>query len=109
MFSQKITGKITDSKGVPLSGATVLGGETKEGTISGEQGDFLVALDKSGIYTLRISFVGYETTSQTVETGAREPFIFQLQAAANILHELTISAVRAGEKAPFTYTNVSKE
>lgn len=109
IFSQKITGKITDADGIPLPGATVSVVGTKDGAIADEQGDFSIFLDNSGSYTLNISFVGYESFSQEVETGGSEPILFRLQSAANILNELTVTAVRAGEKAPFTYTNVSKE
>ncbi|MBK9018220.1 MAG: TonB-dependent receptor [Saprospiraceae bacterium] len=32
-----------------------------------------------------------------------------LEPSANLLHELTVTAVRAGEKSPFTYANVSSD
>jgi len=109
LFSQKITGKITDTEGVPLPGATVLLLETREGTVADEQGAFSLLLDKSGSYTLRVSFVGFEQVSRTVEASSTEPLLFALEASANLLHELTVTAVRAGEKAPFTYTNVGSD
>ena len=109
LFSQKITGKITDAEGIPLPGATAWLLETRQGTVADEQGAFTLWLDKSGVYTLRVSFVGYETITRVVDVAGAEPQLVALEPSANLLHELTVTAVRAGEKSPFTYTNVGGE
>ncbi len=109
LFSQKITGKITDLEGSPLPGATVLLLETKQGTVADGLGNFEILPSASGSYTLQVSFVGFEKMTRTVTSPSTEPLLFSLEASANLLHELTVTAVRAGEKAPFTYTNISGE
>ncbi len=111
VFSQKITGKITDEKGEPLLGASVLLLETKQGTMTDAQGNFELVMEKSGIYTLRTSFVGYETDQRPVEVGEEVigPIPIKLEASATLLQTLTVTAVRAGEKSPFTYTNVGSD
>lgn len=109
VFSQKITGKITDSAGSPLPGASVWLLETREGTVANEQGAFVLNLEESGSYTLRVSFVGYEEMTRLVEIPGPEPLLITLETSDNLLRELTVTAVRAGEKSPFTYANVSSE
>ncbi|MCF8246953.1 MAG: TonB-dependent receptor [Saprospiraceae bacterium] len=109
LFSQKITGKITDAEGVPLPSATVLLLETRQGAIADEQGNFELSPLKPGVYTLRVSFVGFEQVTQTVETPSLEPLKIALEPSANLLQTLTVTAVRAGGKSPFTYTNISGE
>ncbi len=109
VFSQKIIGTIKDPTGEPLAGASVWLLETREGTVADETGDFALYLDKSGSYTMRVSFVGYEEQTLAVVTSTEQPLHIVLQPAENLLHELTVTAVRAGEKAPFTYTNIKAE
>ncbi len=109
LFSQKITGKITDAEDVPLPGATVLLLETRQGAIADEQGNFELSASKSGVYTLLVSFVGFEQLTRTLEVPSTEPLQISLEPAANLLQTLTVTAVRAGEKAPFTYTNINGE
>ena len=108
VFSQKITGKVTATDGVPLVGATVFILETNQGTNTNEQGFFEITSSKPAPYTFRLSFVGFETLEQKIETAVNVPLSFQLEPASNLLRELTVTAVRAGEKAPFTYSNINK-
>ncbi|MBK9018221.1 MAG: carboxypeptidase-like regulatory domain-containing protein [Saprospiraceae bacterium] len=75
LFSQKITGKITDEAGSPLPGTSVWLLETREGTVADEMGIFTLHLDKTGTYTLRVSFVGYETGDQAVDVPAPNPSV----------------------------------
>ena len=61
-----VTGKISGSidrqeSGDPLVGATLQIVGTNFGRISDEQGRFVILNIPPGIYTLRISFIGYET------------------------------------------------
>jgi iron complex outermembrane receptor protein len=109
VFSQKISGTIKDPTGEPLAGASVWLLETREGTVADETGAFALYLDKSGSYTMRASFVGYEEQTLAVITSTEQPLDIVLQPAENLLHELTVTAVRAGEKAPFTYTNMGRD
>lgn len=57
--SQNITGRITDSNGEPIIGASVIEAGTTNGTITDLDGNFKLNV-KPGT-TLKISFVGYQT------------------------------------------------
>ncbi|WP_121808582.1 SusC/RagA family TonB-linked outer membrane protein [Mucilaginibacter kameinonensis] len=56
----KITGKIVDEKGVPLTGATVMLQEASRGVQADINGEFSISAD-DGNYTLVVSFISFET------------------------------------------------
>jgi TonB-dependent starch-binding outer membrane protein SusC len=59
-----VTGKVTDDKGQPLRGATVLVKGTKKGVQTDGNGNFSIEADVNS--TLVISFVGFETAEMKV-------------------------------------------
>ena len=61
----KVTGSITDERGEPVIGASVLEKGTTNGTITDLDGKF--ALEVSSGAVLSVSFVGYQTLSVNVE------------------------------------------
>lgn len=62
-----IKGQVKDnSTGSPLKGATVYVNDLKRGAITDKEGRFSIQV-LSGSYVLDISYVGFETISQTVE------------------------------------------
>lgn len=80
-----IKGKITDEKGNPLTGATVVVKGQKAGTTSGSNGAFELKVPKEGI-DLVVSFVGYEKK----EVKAKQNLTVVLASSGNI-EEVTIS------------------
>jgi iron complex outermembrane recepter protein len=112
-FSQvEIKGKVTDLHGNPLPGASVVILETRQGTVAGDQGDFLFKIKNHGNYTLRASYVGFEeTTAQASLTQGTQSVVINLrmQEQSILLDALTVKSTRAGEKAPFTHSTVKKE
>src|SRR5690554_2723951 len=59
--SGKLAGRITDSQGMPLPGATVLVEGTMLGAAADAAGDYLVLRIPPGTYRVRFSMVGYQT------------------------------------------------
>ena len=63
-----LTGKIYDNNTQePLTGATVLLTGTNHNAIAGLDGSFVIRNIPEGNYNLRISFISYETVTQSVE------------------------------------------
>jgi len=60
-----ITGKVTDNKGLPLEGATILVKGTSAGVKSDANGNF--SIEAAPNSTLVISYVGFESTEVNVE------------------------------------------
>ncbi|HEX8330515.1 MAG TPA: carboxypeptidase-like regulatory domain-containing protein [Hymenobacter sp.] len=67
-----IAGRVTDAKGEPLVGATVVVTETKAGTSTNPDGTFSLPNVPDGAYTLMVSFVGAVAQSQRVTVPSPE-------------------------------------
>ena len=68
-----ISGKILDEKSEALTGASVSlllpDGKLKTGAVSWKDGSFLLKQVSRGSYTLRVTFVGYKTHTQSLQVG----------------------------------------
>ena len=63
----KITGKVLDQEtGNPLPGVNVLLENTSMGAATDPDGDFVILDIPPGLYTVKLSFIGYATV--TIET-----------------------------------------
>ncbi|MCQ2184396.1 MAG: TonB-dependent receptor plug domain-containing protein, partial [Bacteroidales bacterium] len=81
-----IKGKVLDSKGEPLVGATVMVKGTSTGTIVGEDGTYTIKAPKSSM--IQVSMLGYETAEMPVEE--RHEINFTLMDDAEILQEAVV-------------------
>ena len=74
-FSQtgSITGYITDSgKKEPLIGANIYVVGTSLGTSSDDEGRFTIVNVSPGDYTLKVSYIGYESKEMSITLAANE-------------------------------------
>jgi iron complex outermembrane receptor protein len=81
--SATLTGTVTDTEGEPLQGANVvLVGEDK-GASAGADGSYRITDIEPGTYTVRVSFVGYETVEReaTFNAGSTRTQNFRLEVA----------------------------
>lgn len=83
-----VHGRVTDSAGAPLVGASVLVKGTKKGTISGKDGQFELK-DVAPDATLIISFTGYETSE--VHLGGRVSVTVAIKQLSTSMLEFVIS------------------
>jgi hypothetical protein len=96
-------GKVTDAKGDPLIGATVVAVHTPSGTTYGTitsiDGSYdIVGMRAGGPYTVSISYVGYETVTQSnifIRLGESFDINAQLQDDGVQLDQVEISAIRS--------------
>ena len=108
----QVEGVLTDENGNPIVGANLILQESRQGDATDAEGRYQIEQVKPGIYTLVATYVGYQEvrTQITVEEGAsRVQQHLQLSQRIFNLDGLTVTATRAGEKTPMTYTNVGKE
>lgn len=104
------SGKITDSEGNPLPGATIALTETYTGTSSGQDGTYRIRGLGDGKYPLSIRFIGYHTITDTIEIdGTDVEKNYALSRNAILKEEVIISATRASESTPVTFQNIDKE
>jgi iron complex outermembrane recepter protein len=90
-----------------VDGATVrLAGPTRQTTIT-QNGRFAFANLPSGQYSIAISFAGFASFDSMVTVPGPELTIALAEGAPALQH-VEVKAVRAGEAAPFTKTNLGK-
>ena len=97
-----VKGKVTDTDGKPLIGATIMVKETNKGTISGTNGEFTIQAEEGSV--LVISYIGYLT-----QEIAAAPSVSVTLEEGTALEEVIVSSTRAGIKTPVAYSNVNQE
>ena len=108
----KILGNVTDTRGVPLPGATVQVPGTTLGASSDLEGTFELYLKEPGTYDLQASYVGYKPATARLVIAAGEEVkevTLILQEEATVLQTLTLKATRLGASTPFTTQVITKE
>lgn len=120
----RITGLVTNEGGQPLSGVNITVVGTSIGTLTGEDGRYVLSAVPAGTYTVRASLIGYgEQTKQVgVAPGQTATLDFQLESQAIELAEIvavgygtqrretvtgSVAAVTARELTQFPATTTS--
>ncbi len=105
-----ISGKITDAEnGQPLPGASIQLAGTSRGTTSGSDGAYALRNVPAGMCELKISYIGFETISQTLDVRQAETFDAALKRSTYQSDEVVVSATRATQQTGMAYSNVSAE
>ena len=95
--NHKVTGRVVDSAGEPLVGATIMVEGTKEGAVTDIDGNFTINTTSKA--KLVISYVGY--TTQTILVGDKTTIDVTLKEVANTMNEVVVTAlgIKRAEKA----------
>lgn len=95
--NHKVTGRVVDSAGEPLIGATIMVEGTKEGAVTDIDGNFTINTTSKA--KLVISYVGY--TTQTIPVGDKTTIDVTLKEVANTMNEVVVTAlgIKRAEKA----------
>ena len=95
--NHKVTGRVVDSAGEPLIGATIMVEGTKEGAVTDIDGNFTINTTSKA--KLVISYVGY--TTQTIFVGDKTTIDVTLKEVANTMNEVVVTAlgIKRAEKA----------
>ncbi|MFN7119723.1 MAG: TonB family protein [Saprospiraceae bacterium] len=88
--TRTITGKVTDTNGEPLIGASVVVPGTNQGTVSDVEGRFKIELPK-GKELLMISYAGYD--AKEVRLDASDTVNLQLQPGGTALEEVVVTGL----------------
>ena len=73
-----IAGKVLDEHNESLAGAHIFLKETSFGAIANSNGQFKLKDIPTGTYTLAVSFIGYETSSQSVDVNDKSTLSLEL-------------------------------
>lgn len=105
-----VSGKITDQQtGQTLPGATINIENTYSATLADANGAYNFKNVKAGTYTIKVSFIGYQTVQKTVSVTAATTVNFGLNLSTLMGDEVTVKATRATAKSATTFTDLSKK
>jgi iron complex outermembrane recepter protein len=105
-----LSGSVADTENEPLTGASIYIPELSRGTTARADGSFAMSDLQSGTYEITISFVGFETYSKTLRINSDIDLgVIMLEQQSFRGEEVTISALRAGEKTPMAYVNLDRD
>src|SRR5688500_13686300 len=109
-FAQfSLSGTVTDAAtNQPLPGSSIQLSATK-GLVTDAAGAFNFTDLPAGNYTVRVSYLGFEPVSQTIELNSNQTLLFSLLKSNIRTGEVVITATRANDKTGTTFTNVTKE
>jgi TonB-linked SusC/RagA family outer membrane protein len=82
-----VTGKVTDEKGISVSGATVLEKSSRNATTTRDDGSFTITVKKGAI--LVVSYVGYDR----FESAAKERMLIGLNPDIKSLSDVVVTGV----------------
>jgi iron complex outermembrane receptor protein len=106
---QALNGRVTSSEGQALIGANVYIEKTFRGAITDLDGAYSITGLPPGEYTVKASFMGYETGSRKIEFPGVDRVDFSLAQKSLMAEEVMVVATRAGANSPVAHTNVSGE
>ncbi|MCE4564780.1 TonB-dependent receptor [Maribellus sp. CM-23] len=108
-FAQVKLSGVVLGDGEPLAGASIVIDNTFYGVSTDGSGSFEMKNLKTGDYTLKVSFIGFETKEVEVSLQTNKKIEVNLAPGSVLTDEVLVSATRAGVKTPVAYSNVSKE
>jgi iron complex outermembrane receptor protein len=104
-----VTGSVRSKDGEALVGANVVLLGTGRGSTSDLNGKFEIKNVSPGKYSLRVSFMGYESYLQELELPFAGPLEISLNPSSILSEEFIVYATRASERTPTTFKTVSRE
>ncbi len=106
----RLSGKVNDgATNSPLENATVEINQTAVAQTN-SAGLFNTGLTRKGTYRIRISSVGYKTWEQEIVVSGKETILsFSLEQHKLFLKPIEVTAIRAGDRMPFSKTNLNKK
>ena len=88
------TGRLTDARtGEALPGANVVFPDLKQGTATDADGRFSFASLPRGRFLVQVTSLGYNTITQTVDTGSGQALEFKLSPAATEIGQVVVTGV----------------
>ena len=91
--SGKVNGKISDVKGQPLTGASIIIKNTNKGATTDSKGEFVIDNLANGKYTVVMSFIGYKTKETLVTVPQVMSLSVQLDEDVSDLDEVVVTGV----------------
>ncbi len=104
-----ISGKVTDSDGAELVGATITVENTLQGTSTTLNGEYILKITSKGTYTVAASFVGYKREVIEVSVDGDKQVNFTLTPETIMGEAVIVSATRVSERMPIAHSSVNSK
>lgn len=107
----RLTGTITGENDAPLDGVSlVVGDEQRFGTSTDREGRYGIGGLRPGALRLRLTYIGYLPVDTLLQLAAGDNrFSLRMQPNLVLMREAEVTALRAGERAPFAVSKVTRE
>lgn len=102
--TKAITGKVVDTLGEPVIGASVLQVGTSNGTITDIDGNFSLSVTQGA--KIAVTFIGYQP--QTITVGAQNSYSIVLKEDTEMLEEVVVTGYGGAQKRATLTTAISK-
>lgn len=106
----QINGTVSDVNGHPLPGAnvTINSNNGESGMVTDVNGKFSFDIDRQNRIVLNVSFLGFKHYSKNVIIEGKTTHNVTLQPGNIVTEEVIVSAIKASDKTPIAYTNLTK-
>lgn len=94
---------------VPLPGANILIKSLSRATVTDIEGYFSMKDLPAGLFKIEITYVGYQNHIQTLDIPYTGDYNVTLKESVAITDELLVTATRASENTPTTFSTISNE
>lgn len=96
--AQRLHGNVTDAQtGEPLIGATIYVSSISKGTVTDIDGRYSLLL-ANGSYSVSFSFMGYETTTSTINVNGNTALNVRLKSSSQNIEEVVITSQNKQEQ-----------
>lgn len=109
MAQFSISGQVVNQEnGKPLPGAHISVTGTYLHAVSAKDGSYSIQNLKTGSVNLHVSYIGFESLDQKVEVKGATVLNLKLKPVVFMSEEVIISAIRATDNSPTTYSTIDK-
>ncbi len=99
IIAQTVSGVVSDEQGKPMPSANIIIEGTTTGTATSLDGSYTLKLpDGPGPFTLKVSFIGYETVYKKIDADTKK-IDFVLYPSANSLKDIVVTAENRAQSA----------
>jgi iron complex outermembrane receptor protein len=107
---ESLIGKVLDAQSnEPLIGASVWTAKAGRGAVTDQNGDFKISKLPTETILLKVSYLGYESLEQEFKLPYSGELVLKLNSKDILTEEFIVSATRASETTPTTFSTVTKE
>ena len=109
MAQSNVIGTVSTADGEYLTGANVVLLGTGRGATTDLGGRFEIKNVPAGKYSLRVSFMGYESFLQEIESPIGAGLEIKLSPSSILSEEFVVYATRASDRTPTTFKTIGRE